>query len=174
MYSISIAFGVNSIALGDNSKAYGDNSKGYGDRIHPYKKDLIRGEKRFMQQDWMQYVVITSRFQCTNHKDKIFFPFPNHFHSIGETEPCRYGYNLPPDKYSHNTSFVILSTYQVEPAPLSVPRIPPCLYYPLLYKQDTARYRIPVVIQTKIQTFKERRKIIHRQLQINTEQSHLR
>ena len=32
MYSISIAFGVNSIALGDNSKAYGDNSKGYGDK----------------------------------------------------------------------------------------------------------------------------------------------
>ena len=32
MYSISIAFGVNSIALGDNSKAYGDNSKAYGDK----------------------------------------------------------------------------------------------------------------------------------------------
>ena len=31
MYSISIAFGVNSIALGDNSKAYGD-------KIHPHKK----------------------------------------------------------------------------------------------------------------------------------------
>ena len=32
MYSISIAFGVNSIALGDNSKAYGDNSKACGDK----------------------------------------------------------------------------------------------------------------------------------------------
>ena len=28
MYSISIAFGVNSIALGDNSKAYGDKTDG--------------------------------------------------------------------------------------------------------------------------------------------------
>jgi len=27
MYSISIAFGVNSIALGDNSKAYGDKNR---------------------------------------------------------------------------------------------------------------------------------------------------
>ena len=28
MYSISIAFGVNSIALGDNSKGYGDKTDG--------------------------------------------------------------------------------------------------------------------------------------------------
>ena len=45
MYSISIAFGVNSIALGDNSKAYGDNSKGYGDRIHC--GDKTDGKKTF-------------------------------------------------------------------------------------------------------------------------------
>lgn len=33
----------------------------------------------YMQQDWMQYVVITSRFQCTNHKDKIFFSLSKSF-----------------------------------------------------------------------------------------------
>ena len=57
-----------------------------------------------------------------------FFLFPNHFHSVGETVSCKYGYSLPPDKYNRNISFAAPSSLQVPQAPLSIPGTPPCPY----------------------------------------------